>query len=90
VRREKRAADAHHSEDELTFNVGGLHSGDTNCNREHISWLETELRTGDTVTIELVDVAKADEPAKRQRKDPKRVEEQERAVYERLKRKNGG
>lgn len=73
----------------LEFSVGGLVS-DTEDGMEHLDWLNRGLIVGDVVSLRILEVETADEPAKRRREDPKHEEKKERAYYARLKRKYEG
>ena len=68
--------------DELDLSIGGMvdKSG-------HVRWLEREMRRGDAVTIRIVDSDEASEPFTREWTDPSIDADQERAYYERLRRK---
>ena len=68
--------------DELDLCIGGM--VDTS---DHVRWLEREMRRGDVVTIRIVDSEEAAAPVTRERTDPLIDAEQERAYYERLRRK---
>ena len=71
---------------ELEFRAGGLVSNGPH-NNEHIEWLQQDLKVGDEVSIRIVDSDSASVPVGRQRQDPAASEREERAYYERLKRK---
>jgi hypothetical protein len=69
---------------ELELRAGGLISKGRHDN-EHLEWLQRTLRTGDSVSIRIVEGAVPSIPVSRERQDPMNSERQERAYYERLK-----
>src|SRR5262245_37407472 len=71
---------------ELEFRAGGLVSNAPHDN-EHIDWLRQDLKIGDEVSIRIVDSDSVSVPLRRERQDPAASEREERAYYERLKRK---
>jgi hypothetical protein len=84
----RRRPDAEFKPDseELEFSVSGLAS-DARNDAEHLDWLKRELRVGDIVSLRVIEIERADEPAMRKRENPIHREKQERAYYERMKRK---
>ena len=69
---------------ELILEVGAMGSG-----REHLDWIKRELKVGDVVAIRIVDSDAPDRPVKRS-EEPSFLADQERAYYERLRRKYEG
>lgn len=70
--------------EELELQVGGMvEKGD------HASWVDRRLKTGDKVTLRVIDAASPLPPLERHR-DPISPEEAERQYYEMLKRKYEG
>ena len=80
-----KSADGKSIEEELTFDIGGLDS----TAGEHLKWVKTELRVGDTVTIGIVDIDEVDAPGERRKEDPEAVAKAQRRYYERLKQEYG-
>jgi hypothetical protein len=50
----------------LRLDVGGIEDSSA----EHLRWLERKIKRGDLVAIKVVEVALADKPRERQRRDP--------------------
>jgi hypothetical protein len=71
---------------ELGIAVGGLLS-QPGMEDEHWSWLRRDLRVGDELLIKVVQDQQPTEPVKRVRQSAVFPENEERAYYERLKRK---
>ena len=69
---------------ELGLSVGGLVAPESSA-REHVTWIEQELKPGDRVLITVVDDGAFDPPIRRMAEDPDVKEQQERLYYERLK-----
>jgi hypothetical protein len=67
---------------ELTLEVGGLAS-----NSERLDWISRDLKVGDVMVIRIVESNAPDPPVKRHRDEPSFLADQERAYYERLRRK---
>jgi hypothetical protein len=76
--------------EEMAFTVGGLYdhpSGGT----AHPRWLNRrQLKTGDEVTIRIVDSETADEPVSEKVSTPEWLKEQERKYYESVRAKFEG
>ena len=51
----------------LTLQVGGLRSDDRDS-RLHMSWMEADIRVGDEIRIQVIDVADVDPPRHLQRR----------------------
>ena len=81
----EKSADGQSIEEELTFDVSGLDS----TAAEHLEWLKTELRVGDTVSIRVVSADTVDGPHERRKDDPETVARAQRRYYEKLKREYG-
>lgn len=73
------------SVDRIELSVGGLlhHS---QHDYEHLDWIKRHLKTGDEITIRVVEACDLTKPISRRRQDPKLVEEARRRYYESLKR----
>jgi|SRR5688572_22640998 len=74
------------SRDELELRVGGLVSGAPHDN-EFIEWVQQDLKVGDQVSVQIVDRDAPSAPVARERQEPADSEREERAYYERLKKK---
>lgn len=74
------------SRNELELRVGGLVSDGRHGN-EHLEWLQRELTRGDSVSIRIVESPAPSVPISRVREDPMVAEQQERAYYDRLKKR---
>jgi hypothetical protein len=68
--------------DELELEVSGMLD-----RSDHVDWVHRDMRRGDVVTIRILDSQQNTEPVARRRTDPSIDAEQERAYYERFKRK---
>ena len=71
---------------ETVLDVGGLSDAGK---REFVQWIETCLKAGDRVLIEVVEVSGADTPAHRHRDDPEIVLRAKRESLKRLKEELG-
>jgi hypothetical protein len=85
-----------HSQDDLTGTPGtsdesiGLWvGGKAYADAEHLTWPYTHLQVGDEIVLRVVDRESFDPPAARGVIDREQVERDQRALYERLKRKYG-
>jgi hypothetical protein len=74
------------SRNELEFRVGGLASSGPHDN-EFIEWLKQDLKVGDGISIRIVESDSPSAPVARERRNPIDSARQERAYYERLKKK---
>jgi hypothetical protein len=83
-RHPKRSRTGKTVEEELTAEVGGLRSQDSEPG-EHLEWFKRSLHVGDRVSIRVVDVTKVDAPKTRPRDDPATVARAKRRYFERLK-----
>ena len=71
---------------ELTFQLGGMISHGNGAN-EHVDWAHLGLKSGDTVSVTIVDTARVDEPARRRTTERATIETAERRQLARLRRK---
>ena len=69
---------------EIELRVGGLFAPQSS-GREHVDWLQRELRVGDRIVLTVTDAGEVDPPAHRTPEDPELAEQMERKYYERLK-----
>ena len=69
---------------EIELAIGGLIAPDSSP-REHVEWLQRELKVGDRIVLTVVETGEPDPPARRTREDPGLAEQRERQYYERLK-----
>ena len=75
---------------ELTLEIGGLQSTRANQPDEHMSWLRSHLKVGDTVTINVKALDAVDEPESRVRQDSEEfVRQAKRRYFEELKKEFG-
>jgi hypothetical protein len=88
-RRPENSRDGKDSEEELTFEVGGLDNSDAAVS-EHLNWLATPLQVGDTVSIRVIEPNEVEAPGERRRQDPDAIAEAKRRYYEQLKREYDG
>jgi hypothetical protein len=65
---------------------GGLINAGPHDN-EHVQWLQSDLRIGDQISIRIVESETPSAPTTRERLDPTFSENEERAYYERLKKR---
>jgi hypothetical protein len=79
-----RAAD----EQPLRLHVGGLRKA-SDRSYDHLCWLERSLKLGDSITIDVVDVAEADVPTPRVTKSADVIEDGERKQLDYLIKKYG-
>ena len=70
---------------ELEIRAGGLISK-SGHDKEHLDWLEHDLKSGDEILIRIIDSSQPSAPTSRRREDPELVRSQERQYYEHLKR----
>jgi hypothetical protein len=70
--------------DEIELRVGGL-SVRQPSGKEHVEWLQRELRVGDRIVLTVTDSGEGDPPAHRTHEDPEVAEQMERKYYEKLK-----
>ena len=68
------------SRHETELHVAGLFAG-----KEHVEWLQRELRVGDRIILTVTDSSDCDAPARRTREDPALAKQLEREYYEHLK-----
>jgi len=71
---------------ELTLQLGGMSSHGDGAS-EHADWAHLGLKSGDTVSVTIVDTARVDEPARRRTTERATIETAERRQLERLQRK---
>jgi hypothetical protein len=69
---------------EIELRVGGLWVSQSS-GKEHVGWLQRELRVGDRIVLTVTDSGDVDPPAHRTQEDPELVEQMERKYYEQLK-----
>lgn len=74
---------------ELCLEVGGL-AVEPGGGRENLRWLDQTLKPGDQVLLRIVETTHAFPPLLRERQDPDRAANLERAYYERLRRRYEG
>jgi hypothetical protein len=72
------------SRQEIEVRVGGL-IADQSSGKEHVEWLQRELRVGDRILLTVTDSSDVDPPAHRRSEDPELAKKMEREYYERLK-----
>lgn len=72
--------------DEIELRVGGLISRDRYDN-EHLDWIKRHLKSGDEITIRIVETSETTKPIARRSEDPNLVQKAERKYYESLKQK---
>jgi len=65
---------------DLGLTVGGLVSR----TEEHVNWARRSLRTGDEVSIRIVEVEDSDKPRERRREDPAKKQRQKKAYVRKL------
>jgi hypothetical protein len=70
--------------DEIELRVGGLLVRQPS-RKEHVEWLQRELRVGDRIVLTVTDSGEGDPPAHRTPEDPEVAEQMERKYYEQLK-----
>jgi hypothetical protein len=72
------------SRQEIELRVGGLFARQS-LRKEHVEWLQRELRVGDRIVLTVTDSRDVDPPAHRTQQDPELAEQMERKYYEELK-----
>ena len=72
------------SRQEVELRVGGLLARQSS-GKEHVEWVQRELRAGDRIILTVTDSGEVDPPAQRTQEDPESAEQMERKYYERLK-----
>lgn len=72
------------SRHEIELRVGGLLAHHSS-GREHVEWLQRELRVGDRIVLTVTDSPEVDPPAYRTQEGLELAEQMERKYYERLK-----
>ena len=72
--------------DRIELSVGGLLHHDRH-DYEHLDWIKRHLKTGDEITIRILETCDLTKPISRQREDPELVEKAQRKYYESLKEK---
>jgi len=80
------AADIPFQRKELTLSLGGMITRRDGA-REHVDWAYLKLKPGDTVTLEVVNAERADEPTHRRRTERPTIEESELRALKRLRKK---
>jgi hypothetical protein len=68
---------------EIELRVGGLLTPASG--KEHVEWLQRELRVGDRIILTVTESSEFDPPAQRTHEDPDAAERMERRYYEQLK-----
>jgi len=80
------AADVPFRRKELTFSLGGMLTHRDGAH-EHVDWAYLNLKPGDTVTLEVVETKRVDEPPHRRKTEGPTIEDRERRELKRLQRK---
>lgn len=80
------AGDVPFQRKELTFSLGGMMTH-RNGAHEHVDWAYLNLRPGDTVTLEVVQTGRVDQPTHRRSTERSNIEESERRELKRLRKK---
>jgi hypothetical protein len=65
---------------EIELRVGGLFASQSS-GKEHVEWLQRELRVGDRIVLTVTDAGDVDPPAHRTQEDPELVGKMERKYY---------
>ena len=65
--RDSRGSQDHRDGHKIELEVGGLTARAERSADEHLDWIKQPLKTGDVVTIRVVDAASVDVPKRRQR-----------------------
>lgn len=73
-----------YSTERIELSVGGLLAHGKH-DYEHLDWIKGCLKTGDEITIRIVEARSLTKPISRRRQDPRLVEEAQREYYESLK-----
>lgn len=74
---------------ELSLEIGGLAVTPGGV-QENLRWLDQTLRPGDQILLRVVESDEPSPPTLRELQDPDRAEKQQRAYYERLRRRYEG
>ena len=80
------AGDVPFQRKELTFSLGGMITH-PNGAHEHVDWAYLNLKPGDTVTLEVVQTGRVDQPTHRRKTEGPNIEESERRELNRLRKK---
>ena len=72
------------SRQEIELRIGGLFARQSS-GKEHVEWLQRELRVGDRIVLTVTDSGEVDPPAHRIQEAPDFAEQMERKYYEQLK-----
>lgn len=80
------AADVPFRRKELTFSLGGMLTHRDGAH-EHVDWAYLNLKAGDTITLEIVETERVDEPPRRKKTEGPTIEESERRELKRLRKK---
>jgi hypothetical protein len=72
------------SRQEIELRVAGLFARQS-PGKEHVEWLQRELRVGDQITLTVADFSEVDPPAHRTHENPELAEQMQRKYYEQLK-----
>ncbi len=75
--------------DELDVTLSGMRSRSAS-DHEHLKWLERPLRSGDRLTLEIVESDSPDAPPESRREEPEAWERDRRQYFEELKKEYEG
>jgi hypothetical protein len=80
------AADVPFRRKDLKFSLGGMITH-RNGAHEHVDWAYLNLKPGDTVTLEVIETDRVDQPTHRRKTEGPTIEESERRELKRLRKK---
>src|SRR5262245_46378159 len=80
------AADRPFRKKELTFSLGGMITHRDGAH-EHVDWAYMNLKPGDTITLQVIEAERVDEPKHRRRTEAPTIEASERRELKRLRKK---
>jgi hypothetical protein len=71
---------------DLTFSLGGMITHKDGAH-EHVDWAYINLKPGDTITLQVIEAERVDEPRHRRKTERPTIEESERRELTRLRKK---